>query len=100
MKHLSRHPFYLLLAMFSFFSCFKKKVTYPKNVEQWIEANFPGQLVVVNSNWNYDINDLIITGKKIAVVADKAAFYRATQPIRDKYGVKYATLLKRIEDTR
>jgi tripartite ATP-independent transporter DctP family solute receptor len=34
------------------------------------------------------------------VKADKPAFYTATQPIRDKYGSKYATLLKRIEDTR
>jgi tripartite ATP-independent transporter DctP family solute receptor len=32
--------------------------------------------------------------------ADKAAFYKATQPIRDKYGVKYAALMKRIEDTK
>jgi TRAP-type C4-dicarboxylate transport system substrate-binding protein len=34
------------------------------------------------------------------VAADKPAFYKATQPIRDKYGSKYAALLKRIEDTR
>ena len=34
------------------------------------------------------------------VEADKAAFYTATQPIRDKYGSKYAALLKRIEDTK
>ena len=34
------------------------------------------------------------------VTADKAAFYKATQPIRDKYGSKYAVLLKRIEDTK
>jgi TRAP-type C4-dicarboxylate transport system substrate-binding protein len=34
------------------------------------------------------------------VKADKAAFYKATQPIRDKYGVKYAALLKRIEETK
>ena len=34
------------------------------------------------------------------VAADKAAFYVATQPIRDKYGAKYAALLKRIEDTK
>jgi tripartite ATP-independent transporter DctP family solute receptor len=34
------------------------------------------------------------------VTADKAAFYKATQPIRDKYGAKYAVLLKRIEDTK
>ena len=34
------------------------------------------------------------------VDADKAAFYKATQPIRDKYGVKYASLLKRIEETK
>ena len=32
--------------------------------------------------------------------ADKAAFYKATQPIRDKYGSKYAAILKRIEDTK
>ena len=34
------------------------------------------------------------------VKSDKPAFYRATQPIRDKYGAKYAALLKRIEDTK
>ena len=34
------------------------------------------------------------------VPADKAAFYKATQPVRDKYGAKYATLLKKIEDTK
>ena len=34
------------------------------------------------------------------VTADKAAFYKATQPIRDKYGSKYAAILKRIEDTK
>ena len=33
------------------------------------------------------------------VEADKPAFYKATQPIRDKYGSKYAAILKRIEDT-
>ena len=34
------------------------------------------------------------------VPADKPAFYKATQPVRDKYGSKYAALLKRIEDTK
>jgi TRAP-type C4-dicarboxylate transport system substrate-binding protein len=34
------------------------------------------------------------------VPADKAAFYKATQPIRDKYGAKYGALVKRIEDTK
>src|SRR6476659_5004480 len=34
------------------------------------------------------------------VPADKTAYYKATQPIRDKYGVKYAALLKRIEETK
>ena len=34
------------------------------------------------------------------VQADKPAFYKATQPIRDKYGSKYAALLKRIEETK
>jgi tripartite ATP-independent transporter DctP family solute receptor len=32
--------------------------------------------------------------------ADKAAFYKATQPVRDKYGAKYAALLKKIQDTK
>lgn len=34
------------------------------------------------------------------VKADKAAYFKATQPIRDKYGAKYADLLKRIQDTK
>jgi tripartite ATP-independent transporter DctP family solute receptor len=34
------------------------------------------------------------------VPADKPAFYKATQPVRDKYGAKYAALLKRIEETK
>jgi len=34
------------------------------------------------------------------VPADKAAFYKATQPVRDKYGAKYAAILKRIADTK
>jgi tripartite ATP-independent transporter DctP family solute receptor len=34
------------------------------------------------------------------VQADKAAFYQATQPVRDKYGTKYAAILKRIQDTK
>ena len=34
------------------------------------------------------------------IPADKAAFYKATQPNRDKYGTKYAVLIKRIEDTK
>jgi tripartite ATP-independent transporter DctP family solute receptor len=34
------------------------------------------------------------------VTADKKAFYDATQPVRDKYGAKYAALLKRIQDTK
>jgi tripartite ATP-independent transporter DctP family solute receptor len=34
------------------------------------------------------------------VEADKPAFYKATQPVRDKYGSKYDALLKRIEDTK
>jgi tripartite ATP-independent transporter DctP family solute receptor len=34
------------------------------------------------------------------VPADKAAFFKATQPVRDKYGAKYAALLQRILDTK
>jgi tripartite ATP-independent transporter DctP family solute receptor len=34
------------------------------------------------------------------VPADKQAFFKATQPVRDKYGAKYAGLLKQILDTK
>jgi TRAP-type C4-dicarboxylate transport system substrate-binding protein len=34
------------------------------------------------------------------VKADKPAFYKATQPVREKYGAKHAALLKRIQDTK
>jgi len=34
------------------------------------------------------------------VEVDKEAFYKATQPVRDKYGSKHAALLKRIRDTQ
>jgi tripartite ATP-independent transporter DctP family solute receptor len=34
------------------------------------------------------------------VKVDKDAFFKATQPVRDKYGAKYATLIKRIQDTK
>ncbi|MBW8906113.1 MAG: TRAP transporter substrate-binding protein [Betaproteobacteria bacterium] len=34
------------------------------------------------------------------VPADKPAFFKATQPVRDKYGAKYSALLQRILDTK
>jgi tripartite ATP-independent transporter DctP family solute receptor len=34
------------------------------------------------------------------VNADKEAFFKATQPVRDKYGSKYAGLIQRIRDTK
>jgi tripartite ATP-independent transporter DctP family solute receptor len=34
------------------------------------------------------------------VETDKPAFFKATQPIRDKYGSKYAALMQRIQDTK
>ena len=34
------------------------------------------------------------------VQVDKKAFYEATQPVRDKYGAKYAALMKRIQDVK
>src|SRR4030081_1975234 len=34
------------------------------------------------------------------VPADKEAFFKATQPVRDKYGAKYSGLLQRILDTK
>lgn len=67
----TRHLVYLL-AMFSLFGCFKRKNTNPKNLEEWLEANFPGQFKVLDSNQNYDIKDLFFTGKKRGLVADVA----------------------------
>ena len=34
------------------------------------------------------------------VKADKEAFFKATAPVREKYGSKYSALLKRIQDTK
>ena len=34
------------------------------------------------------------------VQADKEAFFKATAPVREKYGAKYSALLKRIESTK
>jgi len=34
------------------------------------------------------------------IPADKQAFFKATQPVRDKYGAKYSALMKRILDTK
>jgi len=34
------------------------------------------------------------------VPADKEAFFKATQPVRDKYGAKYTSLIQRIRDTK
>jgi len=34
------------------------------------------------------------------VPVDKKVFFDATQPVRDKYGAKYASLIKRIQDTK
>jgi tripartite ATP-independent transporter DctP family solute receptor len=34
------------------------------------------------------------------VPADKEAFFKATQPVRDKYGAKYAAPIQRIRDTK
>jgi tripartite ATP-independent transporter DctP family solute receptor len=34
------------------------------------------------------------------VEVDRKAFYDAARPVRDKYGAKYAALIKRIEDTK
>lgn len=66
------HHLVYLLAMFSLFGCFKKKNTIPGNLAEWLEANFPGQLKVLDSNQNYDIKDLFFTGKKRGLVADAA----------------------------
>src|SRR3990167_8864933 len=53
--------------------------------------------------WNAYVGEA--TGKMKAagikfVKADKEAFFKATQPVRDKYGAKYAGLIKRIRDTK
>ncbi len=53
--------------------------------------------------WDTMVSDAEVKLKAAGVQfvqADKPAFYKATQPIRDKYGSKYAALLKRIEETK
>jgi tripartite ATP-independent transporter DctP family solute receptor len=53
--------------------------------------------------WDAYTNDAVTKLKAAGVQfveADKQAFYKATQPVRDKYGAKYATLLKQIQDTK
>jgi tripartite ATP-independent transporter DctP family solute receptor len=53
--------------------------------------------------WDKMVADAVVKLKAAGVQfveADKAAFYKATQPVRDKYGAKYAALLKRVEDTK
>ncbi len=53
--------------------------------------------------WDKMVADSVVKLKAAGVQfveADKAAFYKATQPVRDKYGAKYAALLKKIEDTK
>jgi tripartite ATP-independent transporter DctP family solute receptor len=52
--------------------------------------------------WDAYTNEAITKLKAAGVQfvpADKKAFYAATQPIRDKYGSKYAALIKQIEAT-
>ena len=52
--------------------------------------------------WDAMVRDAEIKLKGFGVQfvkADKEAFYKATQPIRDKYGAKYAALLTRIRET-
>lgn len=39
-------------------------------------------------------------GVTVITDVDKAAFYKATQPVRDKYGAPYTDLIKRIEATK
>jgi tripartite ATP-independent transporter DctP family solute receptor len=53
--------------------------------------------------WNKYVGEAEVKLKAAGVQfvpADKAAFFKATQPIRDKYGAKYAALQKRILDTK
>jgi len=65
-------------------------------------ANTPPDHRDASKPWLIAPNDLqaIKAAGVTFVEADKAAFYNATKPIRDKYGSKYAALLKRIEDTK
>ena len=41
-----------------------------------------------------------LKAKGVVRAGRQEAFYKATQPIRDKYGAKYAALIKRIEETK
>lgn len=61
----------LLLLMFSLFSCFRKK-TPPRNIEDWLEAHFPGRYDVLTSNLKMLDVMAQFKGEKLALVAEKA----------------------------
>ena len=53
--------------------------------------------------WDAYVKDATVKLKAAGikfVPADKEAFFKATQPVRDKYGSKYAGLIQRIRDTK
>ena len=53
--------------------------------------------------WDAYVKDATVKLKAAGikfVPADKDAFFKATQPVRDKYGSKYAGLIQRIRDTK
>jgi len=54
------------------------------------------------SLWDAMVADSMVklkAGGVTVVDVDRKVFFEATKPVRDKYGSKYAALLKRIEDT-
>jgi hypothetical protein len=67
MKNLQRYS--MIFLIFSLFGCFQKK-KQPENLGDWLEINFPGQLVVVNNIVNLDLKNLYYK-KKETIVADK-----------------------------
>ena len=61
--------FSMIFLIFSLFGCFQKK-KQPENLTDWLEINFPDQLVVVNNIVNLDLKNLYYK-KKETIVADK-----------------------------
>ncbi len=53
--------------------------------------------------WDKMVEDSVQKLKTLGVQfieVDKKPFYEATKPVREKYGAKYASLIKRMEETR
>ncbi|MDO6388374.1 MULTISPECIES: TRAP transporter substrate-binding protein [unclassified Uliginosibacterium] len=63
------------------------------------EAQFE-QRALWDKRVTMDSARLKAAGVTIVADVDKQAFYKATQPVRDKYGAQFADLIKRINDVK